>query len=238
MRILLQTNDPETERQYRDTAERLNRYRLCVLKDEARALERLFRDPFDVLIVDDADRQKTWFRMRENALFSEAILLFRDTNGIGYLPPYVAYVFPKYTEPEEVLKRTDVLSKNREMGQGVDATVSRCLQQIGIPVYLKGFSLLKAAIRLLLRIDRPTQVRMINDVYTVLASAFQMNITVVEHAMHHAIDAAWMRADIHDLETVFGYTINPERAVPTNAEFLFLLTDRIQIKRGEAYYDG
>ena len=54
VKILLLTADRETARIYSDAAERAGNLRICVRKNTAQVLERLFRDPFDALLSDDA----------------------------------------------------------------------------------------------------------------------------------------------------------------------------------------
>ncbi len=232
MRILMQTTDAETEKNYRQAANALNRQRLCVLHSEAQSMERLFRDPFDVWIVDDADRQVGWLRMREEQKRLNLVLLFREPARISRLPDTVTYGFARSYEPIEVLRRIDTFPAGKGLRENTETQISRLLQEIGVPVHLKGFGLLKEAIRLLLAIDRPTEVRMMEDVYAALAESQHMPVSLIEHAMRHAIETAWLRADIGELEAAFGYTVNPERAAPSNAGFLFLLADRIRIRNG------
>ena len=230
MRILLQTEDPITENRFLHAAETLNRQRLCVLHSEAQVLERLFRDPFDVWIVDDADRQTGWLRNGQTCC--DLVLLFRNPARISRLPDTVLYGFARSYDPVEVLRRIDTFPKNTSKQEDPERLISQSLQRIGVPVHLKGFYLLKEAIRLLLSAERPTEIRMMENVYTALSEAQNMPISVIEHAMRHAIEAAWLCADVHELEATFGYTVSPERAAPSNAGFLFLLADRIRMQYG------
>lgn len=227
MRILMQTLDRQTEQNYLAAADTLNRQRLCVLHSEAQVMERLFRDPFDVWIVDDADRQPGWLSMHAEQKRCSLILLLREPARIGRLPDTVLYGFSRSYEPIEVLRRIDRFPIRKSAAEDAEALLSRALQQIGMPVHLKGFYLLKEALRLLLAIDRPTEIQM-EHIYAVVSKAQSMQASAVEHAMRHAIETAWLRADVGTLETAFGNTVRSERAAPSNAEFLFMLTDRIR----------
>lgn len=231
MRVLMLTTDPETARAYLDAAQTLNRLRFCIIDGEAKALELVFRDPFDIVIVDEAEKRRIWRRNAPNCN-GRFVLLFRGPSCIGVLPESVVYGFARSHEPIEVLRRIDALPNVQPIRRCTEVQISAQLQRIGVPVSMKGFLLLKEAIRLLLRIDRPTQVRMLEDVYGMLAESMQMNASIVEHAMRHAIEASWLRADVNDLEAVFGYTVSADRAAPSNAGFLFLLTDRIKTEYG------
>ena len=46
MRVILLTGDRQTAQSYSDAAEQTGILRLCVMKNMAQVLERLFRDPF------------------------------------------------------------------------------------------------------------------------------------------------------------------------------------------------
>mgnify|MGYP002869982110 CR=1 FL=1 len=231
MRILMQTGDPAAEQSYRQAAEALNRQRLYVLHSEAQVLERLFRDRFDALIVDDADTERTWLRNAAPQNASNLILLLRDPMRLGCLPDSVTYGFARSYEPIEVLRRIDSFPCAKPETERTEAVVSRTLQRVGVTVHLKGFSVLKEAIRILLWADRPTEIRLIDDVYPAIAGQMHCSIAVVEHAMRHAIEAAWLRADVRELEALFGDTVSAERAAPSNAGFLYLISDRIRTEQ-------
>lgn len=228
MRILMQTQDPDTEKQYRAAAQTLGIQQLCVLHSGSQVLERLFRDPFEMLIVDDAEHQTSWIRMKDKPYCAAIVLLFQDAGRIRVLPESVTYAFSRAHQPIDVLHTAESFDIGARPVHGTEAIISKRLQQTGVPVHMKGFLLLKNAIRLLLSINRPTQVRMMEDVYEVLAKYMRLNVSIVEHAMRHAIETAFLRADVRDLESMFGYTINSDRAVPSNAGFIYLLTDRIR----------
>lgn len=228
MRILLETKDPQTERNYLQAADMRNRQRLIVLHSEAQVSERLFRDPFDTLILDDADAQSPWLSVCRRTHAGNLVLLFRDPVEITHLPDGVTYAFLRSYEPAEVLRRIESFPKHKDRPERTEALISASLQRTGIPVHLKGFSLLKNAIRLMLSVDRPTEIRMIDGIYEALALSDGCSVTQIEHAMRHAIEAAWLRADVRELEALFGYTVSPDRAAPSNAGFLFTVTDRIK----------
>ena len=229
MRILLQTKDPLIERSYLNAAEFMNRHRLCILRSEAQVLERLFRDPFDTLIIDDASLQANLLPLYRRNFDGNLVLLMRDSNPELLFQNVVIYAFARTYEPAYVLQRVASFPRNNNVTERREVQTSAYLQRIGVPVHLKGFSLLKTAIRFLLTIDRPTEIHMIEDVYAVLAKSDRCSVSLIEHAMRHAIEAAWLRADVSDLEEMFGYTVSPDRAALSNAGFLLAAADRIQM---------
>ena len=232
MRILIQTEDPDTERRFLKAAETRRGEQICVLHSEAQVLERLFRDPFDALI---ADLPNGWNGMP--GAFAplcpkNLFLLLAEPIRTAPLPKEVICGFLSAYEAGSVLDRVELLSGRGGRPEiGERALISAALQRIGVPVHLKGFLLLKEAIRLMLYLDRPTALNMTEDVYELLAQGMNMSVSIVEHAMRHAIEAAWLRADARVLERMFGYTVSEDRATPSNAAFLFQMREHIRLRQ-------
>lgn len=228
MRILMQTTDRAMERSYLMAAAEMKAHRLCVLHGEAQTLERAFRDPFDALIVDDRDGQAAQLFDRRAFFPDNRFLLFDALPAV--LSNAVTYCFFRSTPPETVLNRIVSFPAGSPPKPERDAAVSRFLQRVGVPVHLTGFYLLKEAIRMILAADHPTDIRVGDELYAALSALSGMQRSAVEHAIRHAIGAAWLRADLELLESVFGYTVRSDRAVPSNAAFLFTAAERIRLE--------
>ena len=227
MRILLQTTDEATEQAYLSAANGQKEHRLCVLHGEAQTLERAFREPFDALIVDGGELD-----VRRRFFPDNRILLFETVPDT--FPTEITYAFYRATPPETVLERVASFPASVAHKTGTDAAVSRFLQRVGVPVHLSGFYLLKQSIRMILSAARPTEIRVTRDLYAALSETLHIPPSGVEHAIRHAIGAAWLRADVELLESVFGYTVSSERAMPSNAAFLFTAAERIRLEnKGE-----
>ena len=57
----------------------------------------------------------------------------------------------------------------------------------------------------------------------------QISAFAAEHAVRQAVNASFIRADARLLEQIFGYTVDAERAAPSNAAFLFRTADHIRL---------
>ena len=66
--------------------------------------------------------------------------------------------------------------------------------------------------------------------YPQVAKKFSTTSSRVERAIRHAIELAWERGDEETLRKFFGYTISNARGKPTNAEFIALFADKIQLQ--------
>ena len=228
MRILLQTQDPITESRFLHAAQTQQKRQISVLHSEAQVLERLFRDPFDALIADAQEGRSDLAEVYAPFCPKNLFLLLPAPPMEAPLPTAVVCGFLHACAADTVLKRVEMLSGRAERPKPQEQTlVSKALQHIGVPVHLKGFPLLKEAIRLSLHLTQPTALRMTEDIYELLAEGTGTNVSIVEHAIRHAIEAAWLRADARVVERMFGYTVSEERVTPSNAAFLFQMREHI-----------
>ena len=234
LKVLLLCGDRTVSDRYVSAAEDVGLIRVYPTKTAAQAMERMFRDPFDALLFDDFFLMSARIQARPLIWPDHQFLLIRDSRTPKRLPESVTFCFPIETEPGRVLKLVGSFPKGQKRRQNPDYLISRFLQQIGVPVFLYGFTYLSEAIRLMLTQRSVTDIGSLNAVYDILSEEAKTNASVIEHAMRHAIDAAWMRADPELLERTFGDTIHSDRAAPSNAAFLFRAADQIRInQKGE-----
>lgn len=123
----------------------------------------------------------------------------------------------------------------------LEEEVSGLLQQIGIPVHMKGYLYLRDAV--IMSVSQPELLESVTKVlYPAVA---QMNKTApgcVERAIRHAVSVAWNQGSsghirsVLDCETVFP------KGRPTNSELIALLSDRLRMERrqqdGGQFADG
>jgi hypothetical protein len=229
MRIMLLTGDRNTARQFLNAANESGAHRLCVVNHAAQALELLFRTSFDALLSDDPNILHPRIR-RCPVLWPEAIcLLMRSSIQNTRLPKELTFCFPIDSNPKDVLFRIGSLPTERGRQTDPNVLISSFLQRTGVPVSLIGFDCMCEAIRILISVDNMTKAGLIGDVYEILGQMMQIRPIVAEHAIRNAINAAWIRADAGTLERIFGYTVDAERAAPSNAAFLFRAADQIKL---------
>lgn len=63
-------------------------------------------------------------------------------------------------------------------------------------------------------------VRMTKELYPAIAKAAGSTATRVERCMRHSIESAWGRGNIDAQRHYFGYSVSPERGVPTVGEYI------------------
>ena len=75
---------------------------------------------------------------------------------------------------------------------------------------------------------------MLNSVTKVLypevAKRYQTTSSRVERAIRHAIEVAWNRGKIENINNLFGIKVYSSNEKPTNGEFIALVADKMLIE--------
>ena len=65
--------------------------------------------------------------------------------------------------------------------------------------------------------------------YPNVANYYHTTTSRVERSMRHAIETAYTRGNIDVLDDYFGYTIDANKAKPTNSEFIAMVANRLKL---------
>ena len=100
---------------------------------------------------------------------------------------------------------------------------------VGIPAHIKGYHFLREAIKL--AIDCPEIINSITKkLYPAIAEKFDTSPSKVERAIRHAIEVAWSRGKIENINSLFGLRVYNSNEKPTNGEFIALVADKMLIE--------
>ena len=123
---------------------------------------------------------------------------------------------------------TQMLAQRIKQDNSLEVTVSEIMHRIGVPAHIKGYQYLREAIILAVNDDE-----IMNSVtkllYPTVAKTFKTTPSRVERAIRHAIEVAWDRGDVDELNSYFGYTIQNSRGKPTNSEFIAMISDKLKL---------
>ncbi len=111
----------------------------------------------------------------------------------------------------------------------LDKIVTELLFRMGVSPHLNGYHLLREAVKLVACVRLPSRLSVMQDLYPAVAQLCMTSVSMAEHAMRHAIENAWMRADINTLQSCFGYTVHELRDTPSNSAFIYMLADRVRM---------
>lgn len=113
--------------------------------------------------------------------------------------------------------------------KNIDERISNIFITVGIPAHIKGYQFLREAIKM--TIDSPDIINSITKrLYPNIAEHFSTSPSKVERAIRHAIEVAWNRGKIENINSVFGLQIYGANDKPTNGEFIALVADKMLIE--------
>ncbi len=146
------------------------------------------------------------------------------------------YYMVKPIEPETLYKRlVQMLEADQPKGgilsytqspKSFDEKVTAIFLVAGIPAHIKGYHYLREGIRMVY--EEPGLInRITKELYPGIAKRFGTSASKVERAIRHAIEVAWTRGKIENLNGLFGYNIYGKNDKPTNGEFIALVADKL-----------
>ncbi|MCL2176958.1 MAG: sporulation transcription factor Spo0A [Firmicutes bacterium] len=99
---------------------------------------------------------------------------------------------------------------------------------VGIPAHIKGYNFLREAIKM--AVKTPDVINAITRrLYPTIAEKYDTSASKVERAIRHAIEVAWNRGKIENINHIFGVKIYNHNEKPTNGEFIALVADRMNL---------
>lgn len=142
-----------------------------------------------------------------------------------------SYFMVKPIMPENLEQRMqDLLNpkineedKNEKL---LDEKISNIFISIGIPAHIKGYQFLREAVKL--AVEEPEIIGSITKkLYPTIAEKFETSSSKVERGMRHAIEVAWNRGKIENINNLFGFKIYSSNDKPTNGELIALIADKM-----------
>ena len=115
--------------------------------------------------------------------------------------------------------------------RSLDEKITSIFLAIGIPAHIKGYHFLREAIKMVVK--SPDTINYITkELYPGIAEHFQTSSSKVERAIRHAIEVAWTRGKVENMNDIFGYNIYSKLEKPTNGEFIALVADKLIMEQG------
>ena len=107
--------------------------------------------------------------------------------------------------------------------------VTRMIRGIGIPAHIKGYQYIREGI--IMSVKDPEILNYITKfLYPAIAKQYHTTTSSVERAIRHAIEVAWNRGKLEEMENLFGYSVNSGKGKPTNSEFIALIADKFRLE--------
>lgn len=122
-------------------------------------------------------------------------------------------------------KSKEQVNKNKAL----EEKITNIFITVGIPAHIKGYQFLREAIKM--AIASPDIINSITKkLYPSIAERFDTSSSKVERAIRHAIEVAWNRGKIENINNLFGLKVYTSNEKPTNGEFIALVADKMLIE--------
>ena len=211
-------------------------------KDSIEALEDIIKNPPQVLLCDILLSKMDGFELIEkvNKYLGNAvkIMVISNISQDKFVQKAMALNVSNYLiKPitldllekriNEVLNEEKIIiqPQQNKMKQ-IDEKISYIFMTVGIPAHIKGYKFLREAIKL--SITEPNIINSITKkLYPSIATKYETSSSKVERAIRHAIEVAWNRGKIENINSLFGVTVYSSNEKPTNGEFIALVADKM-----------
>ena len=216
-------------------------------KDGNEALKAIKNNPVDILIMDVVLAGLDGFELLEKAKVDlgnkmPKVIITSSLSHNGFIDKAlslgVSYFMIKPIQLPSLERRiTDILGLSESVpipeqnfknmrSKVIDEKISNVFITVGIPAHIKGYQFLREAIKL--AIDKPEIINSITKrLYPSIADKFDTSSSKVERAIRHAIEVAWNRGKIENINNLFGIKVYNQNEKPTNGEFIALVADKI-----------
>ena len=207
------------------------------------AIDLISSKEYDIAVVDlvlsEIDGFEVIEKIKELSLKTKIIVvsaLSSDTFVNKAINMGVDYYMLKPISLDVLSKRIDDLISDATIKSGtlisksddkeVEEKITNLFITVGIPAHIKGYQFLREAIKLAM--ENPDIINSITKrLYPSIAEKFDTSASKVERAIRHAIEVAWNRGKIENINSIFGLTVYANNEKPTNGEFIALVADKM-----------
>lgn len=146
------------------------------------------------------------------------------------------YFILKPFELESLYEKIVEISNNNGLSsQSIDIynnnlqiSITKALHELGVPSHIKGYQYIREGVTLVY--NNPKIIGGITkELYPEIAKKYHSTTSRVERAIRHAIEISWNRANWDFMEDLFGYSVDIDKAKPTNSEFIVTIADKLRL---------
>jgi two-component system response regulator (stage 0 sporulation protein A) len=119
--------------------------------------------------------------------------------------------------------------KDERNRKNLDEKISKIFINVGIPPHIKGYSFLREGVKM--AVNEPSIINNITkQLYPRIGEKYQTSASKVERAIRHAIEVAWNRGRIENINNILGVRAYVGQEKPTNGEFIALVADKMLLE--------
>ena len=147
--------------------------------------------------------------------------------GVSYyiLKPFDLSILESRIREATSLKESDEINF---YASNLQVSITKILHELGIPSHIKGYGYIREAVSIIF--ENPEVIGGITkELYPALAQKFKTTVSRVERAIRHAIEVSWNRGNLDFMEELFGFSVDIDKAKPTNSEFIVTIADKLRL---------
>jgi two-component system response regulator (stage 0 sporulation protein A) len=211
-----------------------------------KAIELIEKNDYDIVVLDLVLSEVDGYEVIEavknknkntkiivlSALSSETFIKKAMGMGVDYymLKPAKLDILSKRVNELLVEGKTSLSTISKlDSEKEIEEKITNIFITVGIPAHIKGYQFLREAIKLAM--ENPDIINSITKkLYPSIAERFDTSASKVERAIRHAIEVAWNRGKIENINNIFGLTVYSNNEKPTNGEFIALVADKMLLE--------
>lgn len=202
------------------------------------------KNDFDVILLDlimpKLDGKGVLQEMNKKSVDKKVIVLTSYNNpdmirkvselGINYfiLKPF------ELIELEKIIN--EVVNPDKYENKAIDLyhnnlerSITKILHDLGVPSHIKGYQYIRDGIIMIY--EDPAMIGGITkELYPDIAKKYVTTVSRVERAIRHAIEVSWNRGNLDLMEEIFGFSVDIDKAKPTNSEFIVTIADKLRLE--------
>jgi two-component system response regulator (stage 0 sporulation protein A) len=202
---------------------------ICTLKPDVAIVDIVMPEADGYWLLENLPPNNTTKIVVLSALSKEGFVSKATRLGADYymVKPYELSTLTARLMDLTVQKKASLVVRGRN--KSVEEKITNIFITVGIPAHIKGYQFLREAIKL--AIDNPEIVNSITKrLYPLIADKFGTSASKVERAIRHAIEVAWNKGRIENINSLFGVKVYSSNDRPTNGEFIALVADKMLLE--------
>lgn len=243
MKIILADENVETMTVLKDNLTNEGFDVVATTKDGEQLISLIQDKQPDVVVMDIVLEKCDGFKVLENFSNSPIKFVVQSSLSIdGFINKAISlgakyYCIKPFNSATLVERIQDVVSTkaqsnlvfNSKASNQIEEKITNIFITVGIPAHIKGYQFLREAIKL--AIANPEIINSITKkLYPTIAEKYETSSSKVERAIRHAIEVAWSRGKIENINNLFGIKVYSSNEKPTNGEFIALVADKMLIE--------
>ena len=198
---------------------------------------RFLREGIDVVFLDGADKWEvsgsflTWMHA-QNMVSPPRLIALTETlkqtiaadGSIGFpcIKPELDHCLEQaFSHPVGILAKASFEARWN--------LASALLCKLGMKQTLKGYAYIHYGV-VLLSCFRRNDIPMNNWLYPQIAKRFGTTASSVERCIRTAVESTWLHGDLAAIQHQCGYSVDANRGKATNAEFMYMLRNAVQLE--------